>query len=141
METVFKKGDKVFCLHLGGWGEVYKEEKVEHTPFTIRCSFPVGRASFTWDGRFYETAPPTLSFTEYTLEGFSQEQPEPLPNPGDIVWVRDMEYDNWMITYFRRFNSFDDAKSRYGCNPRNSADSTSIYYYKYLTTENPYANN
>jgi hypothetical protein len=48
-----------------------------------------------------------------------------------------MEYDNWMITYFRRFA---DGTLRYGCNPRNSADSMSISYYRHLTTKNPYEN-
>lgn len=137
METIFKKGDKVFCLQLGGWGEVYKEEKVEHTPFTIRCSFPVGKASFTWDGRFYETAPPTLSFTEYTLEGFSQERPEPAPKPGDIVWVRDHDWDKWMITYFIRHGN---GIFKYGTNSKNSGSCPSVDFYKYLTTKNPYAN-
>jgi hypothetical protein len=138
METIFKKGDKVFCLQLGGWGEVIKEENPELTPFTIRCSFPIGKASFTWDGRFYEEAPSTLSFTEYTLDGFSQERPNEIPKPGDVVWVRDKQYDNWMITYFRRFSSYGPLK--YGTNARNSDDIEQIYYYKYLTTKNPYAN-
>ena len=138
METIFKKGDKVFCLQLGGWGEVIKEENPEYTPFTIRCSFPIGKASFTWDGRFYEEAPPTLSFTEYTLEGFSQERPNEIPKPGDVVWVRDKQYDNWMITYFRKFSSYGPLK--YGTNTRNSDDIEQIYYYRYLTTKNPYAN-
>jgi hypothetical protein len=132
METIFKKGDKVFD-YTYGWGIV---DDIDD--FTVRVKFDsISNNTVLFWGILLKT----LSFTEYTLEGFSQEQPEPLPNPGDIVWVRDMEYDNWMITYFRRFNSFDDAKLRYGCNPRNSADSTSIYYYKYLTTKNPYENN
>ncbi len=139
METVFKKGDKVFCHYFGGWG-VVENIYLKNIVFPIRCSFPLGNGSFTEDGRFYSEGPPMLSFTEYTLEGFSQERPEPAPEPGDVVWVRDMEYDNWMITYFRKFNANTDAILKYGCNPRNSADSMSIYYYKYLTTKNPYEN-
>jgi hypothetical protein len=100
MKTIFKKGDKVFCLHLGGWGEVIKEENAEHTPFTTRCSFSMGKASFTWDGRFYEEAPPTLSFTEYTLEGFSQERPEELPEIGQVVWVRENRTTDWRVSHF-----------------------------------------
>jgi hypothetical protein len=130
MGHIFKEGDKVYLYTLG-WGTI-----IELNSFFIVIKFDITDDNRHIGGGLIDL----ISFTEYTLEGFSQERPEELPKPGDIVWVRDMEYDNWMITYFRRFNSFDDAKLRYGCNPRNSADSTSIYYYKYLTTKNPYAN-
>jgi len=43
---------------------------------------------------------PTLSFTEYTLKGFSQERPEELPNYGDIIWVRDSKSEKWRISHF-----------------------------------------
>jgi hypothetical protein len=124
MDEIFKKGDRAYH-YLYKWGTIRNANK----------SF----ASIDFDGIGYAMCDvDPLSFTEYTLEGFSQERPEPLPNPGDIVWVRDNEYDNWMITYFRKFNA--NVILRYGCNPRNSADSMSIYYYKYLTTKNPYEN-
>ena len=138
MGDIFKVGDRVFCYNFGGWGTVIKEHESNYTPFRIRCSFPIGDASFTQDGRFYKDSPPILSFTEYTLEGFSQERPEELPKPGDIVWVKDKEYDNWRITYFRKQGSVENFK--YGTNPKNSGDSHEIIYYKYLTTKNPYAN-
>ncbi len=137
MKQIFKKGDKVFCHYFGGWG-VVENIYLKNIVFPIRCSFPLGNGSFTEDGRFYSEGPPMLSFTEYTIEGFSQERPEPAPKPGDVVWVRNTEYDSWKITYFRKFNS--DATSRYGCNPRNSSDSMSLSYYRYLTTKNPYEN-
>jgi hypothetical protein len=136
MKQIFKVGDKVFHYEFGGWGEVIAEYDRKHTQFRIYCSFPKGNATFTGDGRYYETHPPTLSFTEYTLEGFSQERPKELPKPGDIVWVRDSEYDNWMITYFRKY--VIDRELKYGTNPRNSGSSQDCYFYRYLTTENPY---
>ena len=94
METnkdIFKVGDRVFCPLFGGWGEVIQKLNHLHAPFIINCSFPRGYNSFTWDGRYLEDSLPILSFTEYTLEGFSQERPEESPNKGDIVWIREME--------------------------------------------------
>jgi hypothetical protein len=139
MEQIFKEGDKVFDIRYG-WGLVVSVNMLTND-WPVEVVFN-GKEElldeYTFDGRAFINYPPTLSFTEYTLEGFSQERPEPLPKPGDIVWVRDTCYDSWMITYFRKFNN--DATKTYGCNPRNSADSLSIYYYKYLTTKNPYAN-
>lgn len=138
METsknIFKVGDKVFSYAFGGWG-VVEDIYIKNVVFPVRCSFPLGGGSFTEDGRFYSDGPPMLSFTEYTLEGFSQERPLELPKPGDIVWVRDSEYDNWMITYFRKYAI--DRELKYGTNPRNSGSSQDCYFYRYLTTENPY---
>ena len=137
MKTIFKEGDKVFDIQYG-WGIVKRIDFDANYP--IFCRFDNDKQCYSIDGKIISGAIPTLSFTEYSLEGFSQKRPEPAPEPGDVVWVRDMEYDNWMITYFRKFNPNTDAILRYGCNPRNSADSSSIYYYKYLTTKNPYEN-
>ena len=100
MEDIFKVGDRVFCYNFGGWGTVIKKNESNYAPFRIRCSFPIGDASFTHDGRFYKDSPPILSFTEYTLEGFSQERPEKMPNPGDICWVRDDKNEEWNIMHF-----------------------------------------
>ena len=41
-----------------------------------------------------------LSFTEYTIEGFSQERPEELPKKGDIVWGRNEFPSEWHIGHF-----------------------------------------
>ena len=102
METsknIFKVGDKVFSYAFGGWGvveDIYKK----NTVFPVRCSFPLGNGSFTEDGRYYSDGPPMLSFTEYTLEGFSQERPEELPNVGDIIWIRGDFPDEWTVGHF-----------------------------------------
>jgi hypothetical protein len=99
METIFKKGDKVFCHYFGGWG-VVEDIYLKNIVFPIRCSFPLGNGSFTQDGRFYSDGPPMLSFTEYTLEGFSQERPEELPKKGQIVWAREAHKSYWQIGHF-----------------------------------------
>lgn len=69
-ETVFKKGQKVFDHHFG-WGEV--EDILGEEDFPIRVCFEEEQESYTNAGRLYGEYRPTLSFTEYTLEGFSQE--------------------------------------------------------------------
>lgn len=125
MEQAFKVGDKVFNIQYG-WGvisDIYSE--------MIIVKFNGIQYGFL------NVNNKTLSFTEYTLEGFSQERPDDLPKKGDIVWVRDREYDNWMITYFMKLGG---GELRYGTNPRNSDDSAHTYYYRFLTTTNPYAN-
>jgi len=128
-KTIFKENDRVYVTSLG-WGKV----------IDAGCSTQTGWVGIETDeGRIIHVDTYLVSFTEYTLEGFSQERPEELPKPGDIVWVRDTEYDSWMITYFRRFST--DAKLRYGTNSKNSDNSQYIYYYRYLTTKNPYENN
>lgn len=130
METnknIFKVGDRVFD-YTYGWGIV---DDIDD--FTVRVKFDsISNNTVLFWGILLKT----LSFTEYTLEGFSQERPKPKPEKGQIVWVRDKEYDNWMITYFRRFSVYGPLK--YGTNARNSDDIEQIYYYRFLTTKNPY---
>ena len=131
MENIFKKGDKVFSYFFGGWGvveDIYKK----NTVFSVRCSFPLGNGSFTEDGRFYSDGPPMLSFTEYTLKGFSQDRPEELPNRGDIVWVRTYPESRWIIGHFVEK---DDDKYFISCNYKDKQ----AYGFE-ITTKNPYAN-
>jgi hypothetical protein len=124
---IFKEGDRVYINSLG-WGTITE------IGFYIVINFDsINDTRYIGGGLVH-----LISFTEYTLEGFSQERPEELPKPGDIVWVKDKEYDNWRITYFRKQGSVENFK--YGTNPKNSGDSHEIIYYKYLTTKNPYAN-
>jgi hypothetical protein len=136
MKQIFKKGDKVFHYEFGGWGEVITEYKEGASAFPIICSFPSGEASFTWDGRYYKTYPQTLSFTEYTIEGLSQERPEDLPKKGDIVWVRDDKNEEWKIMHFIGFHPTSSYK--YRVSKINSYSNTTDYMY--MTTTNPYAN-
>lgn len=124
-KTIFREKDKVYVASVG-WGTV----------IDAGCSTPSGWVSIESNGKIFCVETYFVSFTKYTLEGFSQERPEELPDVGQIVWVRDSEYDNWMITYFRRYAI--DRELKYGTNPRNSGWSHDTYFYRYLTTENPY---
>lgn len=68
---IFKKGDRVYSI-LSGWGTVDKFKHPGDFPMTVE--FDNGNnEQYTIDGRFYFNSPPILSFTEYTLSGFSQE--------------------------------------------------------------------
>ena len=132
MDTIFKQGDKVFDA-MFGWGFVHEVGDLSGTPFPIRCHFNKFYTSYTCDGKIYSDATPTLSFTEYIFEGFSQERPEELPEKGQIVWGRDKDYQNWHIYHFSH-------KSDDGLYHLSSDNSRNAYILKQITTENPYEN-
>jgi hypothetical protein len=72
---IFKVGDRVFDA-LYGWGEVINCDG--YGSFPVIVYFDKGNKSwYTLDGRVYLESNPTLSFTEYTLEGFSQQRSKP----------------------------------------------------------------
>jgi hypothetical protein len=80
-KTIFKEKDRVYVTSLG-WGKV----------IDAGCSTPSGWVGIeTNSGRIIHVDTYLVSFTEYTLEGFSQDRPEESPNKGDIVWIREME--------------------------------------------------
>lgn len=97
METIFKVGDRVFDIRYG-WGIVQHIDLSANYP--IFCGFDKHKQSYSTDGKVLDNTISTLSFTEYTLEGFSQERPEELPKKGDIVWVRNEFPSEWEIGYF-----------------------------------------
>ena len=99
-KQIFKKGDKVFD-YLFGWGNVV-EVRDDNNRFPLRVQFKKGIAGYTFDGRFYEDSPQTLSFTEYTLNGFSQERPVELPEIGEEIMVSEDGY-NWYLLAFSEF--------------------------------------
>ena len=133
METIFKKGDKVFDIRYG-WGVVTFVN-------TLAVDWPIevlfdGKEEltddYTFDGRAFINYPPTLSFTEYTLEGFSQERPEELPDVGQVVWVRKIFPSEWMIGHFR-----EKKKDRYYISSCNNEYNDFGFE---IRTTNPYAN-
>lgn len=79
MKTIFKEGDRVFD-HSFGWGKItatnYKRTNSQDK-YAIECIFDTGKVvCYTIDGKcFFSGDKPTLSFTEYTFSGFSQERP------------------------------------------------------------------
>lgn len=94
METIFKVGDKVYhCMF--GWGEI------NHIyDGLLHISFKDSAEEFFPDGKFFnEDIQPTLSFTEYKLEGFSQERPIELPNKGEEIVVSN-DAVNWKVLLF-----------------------------------------
>lgn len=136
MDTVFKKGDRVFDYRYG-WGKIVH---MDFTEFAIGVQFDVrgtqsGLSTYTKDGRWNRISSPTLSFTEYTLEGFSQERPEELPNKGDVVWVKDFHDEEWQISFFvRKEGGF------YVCTRYNPESEYYLQVWDQLTTKKPYTN-
>ncbi len=90
MKEVFKVGDRVFDL-VYGWG------KVIHSTCPVRAKF----SEYTVD--YYKKDLVKLSFTEYTLQGFSQERPIELPEVGEDVLVYDENSDDWILRQFERY--------------------------------------
>jgi hypothetical protein len=135
MDTIFKKGDKVFHYHYG-WGTIKKTsyDLVEDYPLTINFG-KQGDFCFTNDGRELFCEKPSLSFTEYKLDGFSQERPENLPKLGEVVWVRDRDNEDWIVRHFLRkievkYLAIEDNPETYIFSEYDLWDK--------MTTENPY---
>ena len=100
METIFKEEDRVFHYHYG-WGTVKSISNSDASEYHVAVSFDLSdRCWFTYDGRELYLEKPSLSFTEYKLEGFSQERPEELPKKGQIVWAREAHKSYWQIGHF-----------------------------------------
>lgn len=126
---MFKVGDKVFDIQYG-WGQV--------TGIFISLDYPVfvefngASQSYTSDGKFYKKSQQAvLSFTEYKLEGFSQERPKPkLPfKVGDVVYLSDG--DVWIT---EKLMVIVDNKAKY------PFMAFSHNQYSDLATENPLKN-
>ncbi len=133
MENVFKKGDKVFH-YLYKWGTVTNDYKINNSgDFYVEVKFD--NSSQNYFQNFKDAF--LLSFTEYTLEGFSQDRPEPLPKQGDVVWVRDNEEHFWIVMHFIK-----KSGDKYVVSNNNpfTYGHTEYDEWKYLTTKNPYAN-
>lgn len=135
MKTIFKKGDKVYDSMLG-WGEIIN---FNYLKWYFEVLFDTGTSIYyDENGALYDYEnrnqfKPTLSFTEYTLEGFTQERPEEMPIKGQIVWGRDKDYQNWHIYHFSH-------KSEDGLYHLSSDNSKNMYILKQITTINPYTN-
>jgi hypothetical protein len=103
MKTIFKVGDKVFHLQ-HGWGEVTIIDTEESYPITV-CFNNNEMYRFTKEGRVNSwEKTPTLSFTEYTLQGFTQERPIVLPEVGELCLMRDFDDEVWTAVIFKSYN-------------------------------------
>lgn len=89
-KNIFKVGDKVYLYPLG-WGDIQYESDYDYSIYfeSIEAVRYIGG-----DVR------KLLSFTEYTLEGFSQDRPEELPKVGQVVWTRGEFPSEWEIGHF-----------------------------------------
>jgi hypothetical protein len=91
MTEIFKEKDRVYHI-LNGFGVVE-----EFTEKNTRVLFDNNVNSWV-DTRL-------LSFTEYTLNGFSQERPITLPEVGELCMFCDGEDRTWIVKEFIRYNS------------------------------------
>lgn len=139
MDTVFKKGDRVYDAMLG-WGEFVKvnaSERSFEVLFDTGTSVYYDENGALYDYQKRNQFKPTLSFTEYTLEGFTQERPEILPNKGDVVWVRDHDKDFWIVSHFIK-----KVDNKYIVSNNNPFTYSYTEYdeWNFMTTKNPYTN-
>jgi hypothetical protein len=130
MKTIFELGDNVFD-HKFGWGKV----KGIHSSslFCVVVDFINFDKLYLANGALFKDQNPSLSFTEYTLNGFSQERPEKVPERGDVVWVRDDEKQEWTIMHF-----IEKQDHCYLVTEENPFEDTLGACYNFLTTVNPY---
>lgn len=105
MKEIFKEGDRVFHVEYG-WGVVIQVDKSVRYGIEVKfdeVSFDCG-VSYTLDGKEFENSKQSLlSFTEYTLQGFSQERPIELPEIGELCLVRDFNDDTWLVREFAEY--------------------------------------
>jgi hypothetical protein len=103
---IFKIEDKVFD-YAYGWGQVIKLKLNTTFTYPIVVMFTDdNRIAYTVKGKLELDGKPSLSFTEYTLEGFSQLRPKE-EKPFDRWYVWD-EYTKCII--------FEGVNVRYGLN-------------------------
>ena len=98
---IFKVGDRVYHYKYG-WGEVIKE--VFECDVLVRYE----TENLIGDNFQYQVVErmlrfDLLSFTEYTLQGFSQERPIELPKVGELCLVRDVDNHSWSVRKFVRY--------------------------------------
>ena len=95
---MFKVGDRVFNYQYG-WGTV--DEHLTKYILVVFDNCKGVSIPFTKYGKETSRSErPTLSFTEYTLEGFSQERPIELPQVGELCLVRAADHHSWSVRKF-----------------------------------------
>lgn len=127
MKSIFRQGDRVYHF-LYGWGDVI-QIVTNNNYLWVRVQFDDKPKDF--QDNFKDGF--LLSFTEYKLEGFSQERPEELPKKGQIVWGRDEDYQSWHIYHFSH-------KTEDGIYHLSSDNKRNMYQLKQITTKNPFEN-
>ena len=101
-KQIFKVGDRVFDIRFG-WGTVKHIEKDEDSYFPVNVLFDDDKnqnSKFYTAGHSDEKYSNLLSFTEYTLQGFSQER---LVNYEEYI-------GKWGVFWDRRCNGYYISK-------------------------------
>ena len=105
-KDIFKVGDSVYCL-IYGWGIVSAIDKCGDFPVDVDFK-DESNVGYTTDGRYFANAKRTLSFTKYTLQGFSQKRPIELPEVGELCLFRDSDNYSWIVKKFLRYVPNDE---------------------------------
>jgi hypothetical protein len=106
-KEIFKVGDKVYHV-LFGWGIISSN----YTVYIVKCQGVKKEVAF-------DVTQSLISFTEYTLQGFTQERPIELPEVGELCLVRDDESIHWRVREF----AFEHNGTFYVKEPCGSTDS------------------
>ena len=105
---MFKVGDKVFNYQYG-WGTI--NEELTKFILVVFDNCKSVSIPFYKDGKETSRSErPTLSFTEYTLQGFSQERPIELPEVGELCLVRNTKDAVWRVRHFEEYIPGDNRK-------------------------------
>lgn len=133
MKDIFRKGDRVFHIQYG-WGKVNKVFDYEGIN-VVECKFIINdrTISFIIDNKLQNL----LSFTEYSLCGFSDQRPEQLPKKGQVVWVRDRDDQAWYVSMFWGYDP-SEPNGPYIVTPNFYEGDHECY--RFMTTKNPYEN-
>ena len=130
METKFKKGDIVYWQQLQG--VVINIDSIKPYPITVNFNTNTDNYDdFTIDGRFINYAPPVLSHTPYTLNGFTQNS---VIEKDTIVWVRNFISCDWIQRFY---SHFENGKHYCFENQKTSKETYNTFSWNYLETENP----
>ena len=127
IDPIFKSGDKVYHYKYG-WGEILR---IDYSP--VRRIIMDFENEVDFSREMYNESN-LLSFTEYRLEGFSQERPEELPKKGQIVWGKTEFFKEWYIGHFYEKRGDDYLISS---NPNPTGWHNIV---QEITTKNPYNN-
>lgn len=91
-----------------GKGEIY--QFYEYDEYPVIVSFPEGyRETYTIDGKRRITdSIPTLSFTPYTLQEYTNVPPRELPEVGEMILVKVNEWD-WVVREYITSNKYSNV--------------------------------
>ncbi len=119
-KQIFKIGDKVFDYSFG-WGKVIDVTEEIWYPVEVMFDGKISKVMYTKEGkRSLEENEPVLSFTEYTLRGFSQERPidynDYLGKWGKF-WavIKDVGIQNTVIGHLSDYNENDIEGFPFAC--------------------------